>query len=67
MSDSDAREMSLKEVANQYGEFHSAAKSYSLLLTISSELQDCRWWQLYRKYKLCKRFIKEMNWIENVR
>jgi len=63
----NSREMTLKEVSHKFGTFHSAARSYDLLLTISNEMDDCGWWQLYRRYNLCKRFQKEMNWIENVR
>ena len=67
MIDDNTREMTLKEVAKQFGCTHGAFKSYELLLSISKELEDCGWWQVFRRRELCMRFQKEMRSIADVR
>jgi len=61
------REMSLREVAMQYGGQHCAAKSYLHLKRLIVKLNKCVWWEFAQKRKITKSLKKEIDWIEEVK
>lgn len=54
-------EMSLKEVAGQYGPNHRAAKTYDNISALVDELNDCNWLQFINKNRIAKKLHKEIN------
>ena len=58
------REMTLKEVANQYGRSHRAAKEYESIAVDVLALSNCNWWEFRKKYKLRKRLMDTIDFIE---
>lgn len=61
------REMSLKEAAYQYGEYHSAARSYELIEQLVQDLYNCKWWEFTLKADLIDELKREIDWINSIR
>ena len=52
MSEDTQREMTLAETARQYGHEHRAAKEYTRLSHAIRMLDQCKWWEVWRKHNI---------------
>lgn len=67
MMEAASREMTLKEVAKQYGDFHRAAKEYVRIAHAIRMLDQCSWWEFWRKRNIRKILIETIREIEATR
>ena len=60
----NSREMTLKEVAYQYGDDHRASKEYTRIAHAIRMLNQCRWYEVFRKRNIRKILIKTIKEID---